>query len=257
MTEPISPETSESAINNARISSKPFSHRSLKHRITGLKGTLRQTEAERNQAQQNALEDSVTKLKSRRWFDEQLDIAVRKAQRRQAEIEKMREKGLPKGDTDDGSFWMELEDLDDFKDFNTFYLWNGGDVALKTMAAPETRPGEEKARYGGDEFARLINSNITEEEIVRLAIRDAETVRNSSKSTISQLTPQFQEKNGKFPPREVTLSIGLVKYQPGMSADDLRLLANKATAMAKLTKDAIVICRDGINLEAVKVPVEV
>ncbi|MBI2421050.1 MAG: GGDEF domain-containing protein, partial [Candidatus Levybacteria bacterium] len=185
-----------STVNKLRPS-RPFSHRSLKRRITGLKDAL-------GKAETNAMEDSVTGLKSRRWFDGQLEIAVRKAERRQAEIKKLREQGQPVDERDDGSFWMELEDLDDFKQFNTFYLWAGGDLALKTMAIPETRPGEEKARYGGDEFARLINSNITEDEIIRLANRDSETVREESRRAISQLTPRFPEKDGKYPPREVT-----------------------------------------------------
>jgi diguanylate cyclase (GGDEF)-like protein len=95
-----------------------------------------------DRARSLALLDSLTKLPNRRFFVERLEL----------EAERHRQTGQP--------FGILFVDIDKFKDINDTYGHSVGDGALVLVAqrlSQLIRPCDFLARYGGDEFAVLMD----------------------------------------------------------------------------------------------------
>ena len=95
-----------------------------------------------NRARSLALLDTLTKLPNRRFFVERLEL----------EAERHRQSGQP--------FGILFVDIDKFKDINDTYGHSVGDGALVLVAqrlSQLIRPCDFLARYGGDEFAVLMD----------------------------------------------------------------------------------------------------
>lgn len=97
---------------------------------------------QRRALERQALQDGLTGIANRRYFDEVLEHSIRHAAREHQ------------------SLGVALFDVDHFKQYNDFYGHVEGDEALKQVAFILSdfarRPGDLAARYGGEEFVLLM-----------------------------------------------------------------------------------------------------
>jgi len=96
-----------------------------------------------HQAMQLAMQDSLTGLGNRRYFDEQLKRAMHNANRHYAQV------------------GLVLGDLNKFKAINDTYGHNTGDQVLKQFAnilRSCIRDSDSVFRFGGDEFAIIVEN---------------------------------------------------------------------------------------------------
>lgn len=98
--------------------------------------------AQRRALEALALQDGLTGIANRRFFDEALDRSLRQGER----------SGQVLG--------IAILDVDHFKQFNDRYGHGAGDEALRQVARIlghfARRPGDVVARYGGEEFVLLL-----------------------------------------------------------------------------------------------------
>ena len=88
-----------------------------------------------------AFTDFLTGLKARRYFEEQLDLEIKRAGRNSSPLS------------------LVLVDIDDFKLVNDRYGHKAGDIILREIASclmKDRREIDTVARYGGDEFVILL-----------------------------------------------------------------------------------------------------
>ncbi len=127
-----------------------------------LEAANEQLEAANQALEAMAMQDSLTGLSNRRYFDRALEAEFRRALRNRA------------------SLAMILIDVDQFKPFNDVYGHPAGDACLRAIAQiiPPLlkRPGDTVARYGGEEIAVLLPGN-SEAGARIIADRIAEAVR--------------------------------------------------------------------------------
>lgn len=96
-----------------------------------------------------ALFDSLTGMPNRRYFFERLEIEVQRSKR------------------NNNSFVIMFIDIDKFKIINDTYGHNIGDAALVAVAdrmRAASRQGDFMSRYGGDEFAVLMDASSIEDK---------------------------------------------------------------------------------------------
>lgn len=153
--------------------------------------------------------DGLTGLSNRRSFDRSIDDVIGQA-RRQA---------MPVG--------LVLLDLDHFKAFNDFYGHLGGDDCLRQVSrcirATLCRPGDQAARYGGEEIAVLLPATDAE--------GSAEVAQRIC-TAISRLRIQHKRSDFGF----VTVSGGVAAMRPAELRDtsaSLIAAADRALYMAK------------------------
>lgn len=98
--------------------------------------------AQRRELERLSLQDGLTGIANRRYFDDAFERCLRRAAR-QGE-----------------SLGVAIFDVDYFKQYNDFYGHGAGDEALRQVAAVFShftrRPGDVAARYGGEEFVLLM-----------------------------------------------------------------------------------------------------
>ncbi|MDM7861832.1 GGDEF domain-containing protein [Alteromonas sp. ASW11-36] len=134
------------------------------HEAYNLNEQLQQQIAIREEAEAKLLalsrQDGLTQLANRRYFDECLDIEMRRAKR------------------DASSVSLVIIDVDSFKTYNDHYGHLQGDECLvkvaHVLANHTRRAGELAARFGGEEFA-LILPNMSAAE----AHRRIESINNT------------------------------------------------------------------------------
>ena len=115
-------------------------------------------------------------------------------------------------------------DIDGFKDVNDRLGRLAGDSALRVIArrlSSVVRPTDDLARVGGDEFAILCASDVTEPQVIAIAARVVE--RLAEPISI-----------GDAPALKVGASIGIVlDFPPGTTSDALLASADEALCEAK------------------------
>jgi two-component system, sensor histidine kinase LadS len=114
----------------------------VKERTETLEQTMQALAAVNRQLERISITDALTDLYNRRYFDEQLAIEIKRANRAQKPIAVM------------------FVDLDHFKQINDQYGHSSGDRCLQDVARAlqetASRPGDILARYGGEEFVLLL-----------------------------------------------------------------------------------------------------
>lgn len=134
-----------------------------------------------------AFTDYLTGLRSRGYFEQQLDLELKRAERRQQ------------------SFALLMVDLDHFKPLNDTYGHHIGDQVLRDVAsilAQDMREVDTVARYGGDEFT-IILPETTEAGAMQVAQRLHKSVEQAN----FFVGPKQKTKR-------LTISIGVAVYDP-------------------------------------------
>jgi diguanylate cyclase (GGDEF)-like protein/PAS domain S-box-containing protein len=155
-----------------------------------------------------AMKDGLTGIYNRRFFDTQLEIQEKIARRTNTVLT------------------MILVDIDHFREFNTRYGHQGGDLALRLVAQglnqSFTRASDFVARYGGEEFA-ILSTGLSYENAGRFA--DAVCSRISS----------LQVPHAGVPGGLLTISVGYAvqSYDGDEGASDLVRRADQALYEAK------------------------
>lgn len=205
---------------NPRLPLKQLSRRSIAKRAQLTSAQLAATQSKLEVATRYAMIDPKTELHNDRWLRERVGNAIRESQRT----------GKP--------FWLLFMDYDDFKAINSRFDHTGGDQVLRLMRQPKTRPGEEIARFGGDEFTEVLNDDITMEEAVNVARRNAEVVETESRVLLPTLRVNRTDTE---PIERVTLSLGLVESRTGLNVDELLALGSQTMDKGKVAgKNTIV-----------------
>lgn len=151
---------------------------SVLERTTELQSAMDELEDANQRLQALSMQDGLTGIRNRRYFDEKLEREWHRAIRNQDSIA------------------LLLIDIDFFKAFNDKYGHLAGDECLKVVAQlienTLTRPSDSVARYGGEEFAVIlpetdVNGAIHVAENIRLAVEQTDVLvdGNSIHVTIS------------------------------------------------------------------------
>jgi diguanylate cyclase (GGDEF)-like protein len=155
--------------------------------------------------------DYLTGLHNRSYFDDQLDKMVSSALRHAVR------------------FALCIVDVDDFKNFNTLYGYEGGDLVLATVACvlkAAVRTTDSIARYGGEEFAVLLAAPVDGDE--------AEVIAERLRSAVESEPFQVESLDGRLVPEKITVSVGGALFpEHGPGAKELWTAANRMLLQAK------------------------
>lgn len=114
----------------------------IEERTFELQVTLRELEDKNRELERMNMEDPLTKVKNRRYFDKRLQMEVRRSRREQTVLS------------------LVIFDIDHFKRINDQYGHLAGDQAICEFAnlikSQLRRPHDEVFRYGGEEFILLL-----------------------------------------------------------------------------------------------------
>ncbi|WP_291203059.1 GGDEF domain-containing protein [Hyphomonas sp.] len=159
------------------------------------------------EAQAQAMRDTLTAIPNRRTFDQRLDEAVSWA-----------------GKTNEG-FCLVLAEIDSFKELLSTLGSPAGDAVLKGFAALSSASLNERdmvARHGGESFAMILHDRDLMSSYnllvkIKHAFKAAAHARPDSGAPVSGATASF----------------GIARYEPGMSARELIAQASSYLEDAK------------------------
>jgi len=175
-----------------------------------------------------AFTDYLTGLRSRRFFEQQLDLELKRAQRNQQQ------------------FALLMIDIDHFKRLNDTFGHHIGDQALRQVAfllMQQMREADTSARYGGEEFA-IILPETNEAGARHVAERLRAAVESASFST-----------GKETPPDRLTISIGLAIFDADARfKSDLIAFADSALYAAKREGRNRVVCYSGMSGLGTRMP---
>ena len=146
-----------------------------------------------------AFTDYLTGLRTRGYFEQQLDLEVKRSERRKEQ------------------FSLLMVDIDHFKSLNDSYGHHIGDQVLRqvtSLLVKDMREVDTVARYGGEEFV-IILPDASEQEAISVAQRLRRTIQNFD----------FQIEGWEGHER-LTISIGIAVY--GRDADGRQKLIEYA-----------------------------
>lgn len=175
-------------------------------RLLGIEGIARNITEQRQTSERLrylAGHDTLTGLCNRLRFEDRLDHAIARARR------------------DNGRIALLFLDLDGFKAVNDTHGHHKGDETLVAIAgrlAAALRGSDTVGRMGGDEFAVLLEGDVTEE--------DARTVAEKIIDTVGAPLPEIGQ--------QVSTSVGIALYpRDGDDSDALLRSADQAMYRAK------------------------
>lgn len=159
------------------------------------------------QAQCEAMKDELTQVGNRKMFNERLADLMLENQDKPNKL------------------CLILADLDHFKKFNDNYGHLVGDSILRffsNIMKKLTKSNHTICRYGGEEFAIILNSTTLDE-----AEKKAEEIRVALENT------HLKRKDQNKPISTVTASFGVATYQDNENAETFIARADKALYKAK------------------------
>jgi diguanylate cyclase (GGDEF)-like protein len=169
--------------------------------------------------EQEAIEDQLTKVGSRKRFDYDLEKAIAKARR------------------NEGVFSLAFIDIDNFKDFNDTYGHQTGDSVLAFLGNVMKRIAraghDEPYRYGGEEFC-MIYSDTDKRQAKIAAERLRNAVRGSSKQKMAEINLTHDKIEEGRRKEDITISIGIATYPEDAAEDE-----DERSAMVKKADDAL------------------
>ena len=176
-----------------------------------------------------SLEDALTGLKNRRYFDTHFDNEWRRAQREHTPLA------------------LIMVDIDHFKQVNDTYGHQAGDHSLQLIAGIFTkvvrRPGDIICRYGGEEFALLLPGT-TLDNAVDLAedilqrLRDANLdYRHHSISVTASMGVAAVRPSERNQPEDLLRAADMAMYRAKEEGRD-RLVIARELHLAALNKSA-------------------
>lgn len=128
-------------------------------------------------------------------------------------------------------------DLDNFKSYNSYYFYEGGNKVIELMHTLPSREEEVIARYAGDEFAQIIDKDIELENLHPLTMRYRASLEKNSRALIKDLPVDGNRDKELWPddkkPENVTMSLGIAVWEGETAAE----LIEKASIAAKYSKD--------------------
>jgi|GEM_PF-3166883 len=155
--------------------------------------------------------DFLTGLYNRPYFEDQLEKQLMMARRRGQ------------------SLALCIIDIDDFKNFNTRYGYEGGDRVLVTVGCvlkAALRASDTLARYGGEEFAALLAPPVTPEEAMAIAER--------LRAAVESEPFQVQSLSGEYVPERIAVSVGGALFPDhGQTVREIWTVANRMLLDAK------------------------
>jgi diguanylate cyclase len=161
---------------------------------------------ELEEARAEAMTDMLTKVANRRWFEQDLELAMQAT-------------------TENNQLAVILMDIDFFKKFNDNYGHLIGDAVLRFISnilKKNVEPSQLVARIGGEEFAVLV-PNATVEEAFLLA----ENLRNKV------ATSHLKRKDTGETIGNINISLGIASYRVGEDWDTLYQRADAALYESK------------------------
>lgn len=162
--------------------------------------------------------DGLTGIYNRRFFNEYLDIEVRRARSHIEHLQELRsEPGM--------RFALAIVDLDCFKQINDTFGHPAGDRALREVATIMSHHlfgRDVLCRYGGDEFAILFTN--TDQEGMKVAM---EKIRREIEAFALEI-------EGK-PPLRLSISAGMVHFDEtqNLTSDQILIMADERLLQAK------------------------
>lgn len=191
-------------------------------RVDRLKRDVRKEKEEKEEAQKKSMVDSLTGLHNRRWLNSELE-------RRIKELNRIKHDNK----NDPNSLWILYFDIDRFKSVNDSFGDQVGDEILRAMKEIRSRPTEEIARVGGEEFAVIVFGNKHEQNFTRMMELYEMQFSGISEEVLKEANPIIDGELTTDIPRKTTLSFGVVEYEPGEALEDFLGRAGIAMHKAK------------------------
>lgn len=154
-----------------------------------------------------AVTDALTGLPNRKAIFERLDVLIANAERNPSPLA------------------LAMIDLDNFKQVNDQLGHHAGDDLLQEISnrlKQSLRKADMCGRLGGDEFVLIYNHYTTTEEL-----------QNALNSKIEKLRVPVTLPDSSLPTLDITLSIGVAEWEPGLTPHLLLQRADKAMYHSK------------------------
>jgi diguanylate cyclase (GGDEF)-like protein/PAS domain S-box-containing protein len=192
------------------------------------------------EVQRLSVTDELTGLYNRRYFNQNLPIEIRTAERWRSALS------------------LIMIDIDDFKQYNDMYLHLGGDEVLKETAKVISHVIRKEmdwaARFGGDEFVIILPGiNSTETAIVAERLRKyIHAVKFKPKSTIVHKTISLGVAHCYYSESRPSRSTRNFPTNYEKVATDLTILADSALFKAKNTgRNKVVISKKALEVSRI------